>query len=471
MGALFCEMKQALQMIPGQRVHLIGIGGSGLSAIARVLLLQGYQVSGSDMKGSKEGDALRDMGATVFKGHDPAYVSGAEFVIATSAVKEDHVEIMSAKAQGIPVYKRQDVIGAIMQGCTGVAIAGTHGKTTTTSMTVHVLKQTGQDPSYIVGGVLGNTGLNADVGRGRCFVVEADEYDNMFHGLRPKIEVITSVEFDHPDFFKTPNQMVESFSHFVGLLPDDGVLIACADDPTAHIFARNRQIVDLPTVSYGIDNPADWRAVNIRYEEGSTIYDLLIKEKEAGTISLPVPGKHNILNSLAALIVAQHENVNLADSAKALASFKSTGRRFELRADIKNIAIIDDYAHHPTAIKTTIEAAKQRYPEREIWAIWQPHTFSRTQVLWEEYLGAFGSAQHVIVTEIFPSRESHNPDVKSSDFVEQLKHPSKFHAKSFDDAVAMLIELVKTPAVILIMSAGDAPQIGMDYLKSLEASI
>jgi UDP-N-acetylmuramate--alanine ligase len=463
-------MKQALQLVPGQRVHLIGIGGSGLSPIARVLLLQGYQVSGSDMKGSKEGDALRELGAKVYRGHDPAYVSGAEFVIASSAIKEDHVEILSAKAQGIPVYKRSDVIGAIMQGYTGIAIAGTHGKTTTTSMTVHLLKQTGQDPTYIVGGVLGNTGMNANVGQGKAFVVEADEYDNMFHGLRPKVEVITSVEFDHPDFFRTPNQMVESFSHFVGLLPEDGLLVACADDPTAQIFARNRQIVAMPSITYGIDNPADWRAVNIRYEEGKMLFDLLIHEKESGTIHLSVPGRHNILNAMAALIVAQHEGVDLADAANALTSFKSTGRRFELRADIRNIAIIDDYAHHPTAIKTTIEAARQRFPERELWAVWQPHTFSRTQVLWGDYLQAFDEAEHVIVTDIFASREADNPAIRSSNFVAELKHPSKFHAETFEDAGEILKQHVKAPAVILIMSAGDAPLIGIDYLKSLEAS-
>jgi UDP-N-acetylmuramate--alanine ligase len=463
-------MKQALQLVPGQRVHLIGIGGAGLSAIARILLLQGYQVSGSDMKGSKEGDALRDLGATVYRGHDAAYVSGAEFVIASSAIKDDHVEILSAKAQGIPVYKRQELMGAIMQGYTGVAIAGTHGKTTTTSMIVHLLKQTDQDPTYIVGGVLGNTGTNADVGQGKAFVVEADEYDNMFHGLRPKIEVITSVEFDHPDFFRTPNQMVESFSHFVGLLPEDGLLVACADDPTAQIFARNRQIVDLPTVTYGIDMPADWQAMNIRYEDGKMLFDLLIHEEESGTVSLDIPGRHNILNALAALIVAKHEGASLADAAKALGSFKSTGRRFELRADINQVAVIDDYAHHPTAIKNTIEAARQRYPEREIWAVWQPHTFSRTEALWDDYLLAFGEAHHVIVTDIFASREADNPAIRSSKFVEDLQHASKFHAENFEDAGEILKKHVKAPAVILIMSAGDAPLIGIDYLKSLEAT-
>jgi UDP-N-acetylmuramate--alanine ligase len=359
-------------------------------------------------------------------------------------------------------------MSAIMDGYTGIAIAGTHGKTTTTSMTTHLLKEAGQDPTYIVGGVMGNTGKNADVGDGRAFVIEADEYGNMFHGLRPEIEVITSIEFDHPDFFKTPGDLVESFRHFVGLLPEAGFLIACADDPTAHIFARNRQVVNLPTATYGIDSTATWQATNIRYQGGETKFDVLYKSVSQGTITLQIPGKHNILNALAAMIVAHHEGVSFNMMAQALATFKGTGRRFDMREDVDGIAVIDDYAHHPTAIRTTVDAARQRYPERELWVIWQPHTFSRTQQLWDDYRQAFGQAHHVIVTDIYAAREIHNPDVSAKKFVAELDHRSKFHAPLFADAVDMLIEGVHAPAVVLIMSAGDAPEIGIEYLKQLK---
>jgi UDP-N-acetylmuramate--alanine ligase len=462
-------VKQPIQLIPGQHVHFIGIGGAGMSAIARVLLLQGYHISGSDQRGSPESDALKRDGATIYGGHDATYVNGAEFVIATSAVPDDHIEILSAQAQGIPVYRRFDIMSAIMDGYTGIAIAGTHGKTTTTSMTIHLLTEAGQDPTYIVGGVMANTGKNADVGNGRAFVIEADEYGNMFHGLRPEIEVITSIEFDHPDFFKTPNDLVESFRRFVGLLPDEGFLIACADDPTAHIFARNRQVVNMPTATYGIDNAATWQATNIRYQGGETRYDVLFKGISQGTITLQVPGKHNVLNSLAALIVAHHEGVSFNIAAQALATFRGTARRFEVREDVDGIVVIDDYAHHPTAIRITIDAARQRYRERELWVIWQPHTYSRTQQLWDEYRRAFSEAHHVVVTDIYAAREIHNADVRAETFVKELEHPSKYYATSFNDAVDLLVEGVHAPAVVLIMSAGDAPQIGIGYLKQLKA--
>jgi UDP-N-acetylmuramate--alanine ligase len=222
-----------MNLVPGQHIHLVGIGGFGLSAIARVLLQQGFMVSGSDRNLNALTAALKREGATIYKGHDPVYVVGAEMVVISSAIPIDNIEVLAAQAQGIPVYKRADVIGAIMSGHYGIAIAGTHGKTTTTAMTTHILMETGQNPSYILGGILRNTGHNADIGGGRVFVIEADEYDNMFHGLRPQVGVITNIEWDHPDFFRTPHEMVESFSHFVGLLPREGLLVVCADDPTA----------------------------------------------------------------------------------------------------------------------------------------------------------------------------------------------------------------------------------------------
>lgn len=462
-------MKAALQLVPGQRVHFIGIGGSGLSAIARILLLQGYQVSGSDMRQNTETEALAALGATIYQGHDASHVRGAEFVIATSAVKDSHVEVEAALGQGIPVYRRFDIMSAIMDGSVGIAIAGTHGKTTTTSMVTHVLKKTGQDPTYIVGGVMANTGTNADVGSGKAFVIEADEYDNMFHGLRPHIQVITSVEYDHPDFFESPSALVDSFAHFVALLPDDGVLITCANDVTAQIFARNRQVVGLPTATYGIDINADWRAVDIRFEGGITLYDLEHEKEVLGTVALRVPGYHNILNSLAALVVAYYQDVSLLDAIDALATFKGASRRFDVRHDSNQIAIIDDYAHHPTAIGATIDAALQRYPDREVWAIWQPHTYSRTQALWDDYLAAFDDAHHVIVTDIYAAREAPKPEVNSATFVRELVHPSKYHAPKFEDAVEILSTYVQDGAVILIMSAGDAPQIGIDFLNMLKA--
>lgn len=458
-----------VQLIPGQHIHFVGIGGSGMSAIARVLLQQGYHISGSDLNSNELTDALRRDGAEIHIGHDPAYVTDAEMVVMSSAAHEN-IEVLSALAQGIPVYRRVDIIGEIMRGYVGIAVAGTHGKTTTTAMVSHILMEAGLQPTYIVGGVMRNTGTNAGVGDGNVFVIEADEYDNMFHGLRPQVEVLTSIEYDHPDFFKTPGQMMESFLHFVGLLPRDGLLIACADDAATEIFARNREIVSLPVLTYGIINRmANWRASNIRYEAGKTLFDVTYKGHFQGMVTLNVPGEHNVLNALAALIVASSQEVKFTDAAAALATFKGTGRRFEVREDMDGIAVIDDYAHHPTAIRRTIDAAKRCYPDREIWAVWQPHTYSRTRRLQEEFMLAFEEADHVVVTEIYAAREAQDPTFSAVQLVEDMPHSHAQFAPLLADAVEILQEQVKAPAAVLIMSAGNAQRIGIDYLAGLRA--
>lgn len=452
--------------IPGQHIHLVGIGGFGMSAIARVLLQQGYYITGSDRSANALTDALADEGATIFKGHDAQQVMGAEMVITSSAIPDDHVELAMARALGIPVYKRSDVISAIMRGQTAIAVAGTHGKTTTTSMITHMLIETGQQPSYIVGGILRNTGNNAGVGRGKVFVIEADEYDNMFHGLRPDVAVVTSVEYDHPDFFKTPGDMIHSFSKFISLLPDDGLLVACVDDATAGILAQNRFVAGYPVVTYGIDNPAaDWRALNLRSEGQHTLFDVTRDGKSLGTAGLTLPARYNVLNALAALIVVENQGVKLADAAKALARFQGAGRRFDLRGDINGVAVIDDYAHHPTAIRQTLEAARQRYPDRALWAVWQPHTYSRTQALFDAYARAFADADHVLITDIYAAREQPIPGVDTPALLAEMKHPDARHTPALRDAVRVLHDDVQAPAVIIIMSAGDAPLIGVDYLK------
>jgi len=456
-----------IQLVPGQHIHLVGIGGFGLSAIARVLLQQGYYVSGSDRAHNPLTQALVRDGAMIYEGHDAAHVEGAELVIVSSAIPEDHVEIQAALDMGIPVYKRSDVIATIMSGQTGIAVAGTHGKTTTTAMLAHILIETDQRPSYIIGGVLRTTGKNADVGTGRMFVIEADEYDNMFHGLRPQVEVITNVEFDHPDFFETPSDLARSFSHFIGLLPTDGLLIACADDPTSVIFAQNRLVVGLPVATYGIDNrQAMWRAVNLHVDQSRyTAFDVSYEGNLLGTVQLMVPGRHNVLNAMAAIIGADSQSVPFADAARALKTFQGAGRRFELRGEVAGVAVVDDYAHHPTAIRATLEAARQRYPGRTLWAVWQPHTYSRTEALIGDYLVAFDAADHVLITDIYAAREKPIPEVTSARLVEAMRHADARHVAALESAVDVLEAEVREPAAIIIMSAGDAPIIGIEYLK------
>jgi UDP-N-acetylmuramate--alanine ligase len=462
-------MVQTILINPGQHIHIIGIGGIGMSAIARVLLQQGYRVSGSDRALNDQTRTLDVLGAKIYAGHAAAQIVGAEAVITTSAVQASHVEVAAARAAGIPVYKRSDIIAEIMRGQTGIAIAGTHGKTTTTSMTAHILLKTGHDPSYIIGGVLRTTGQNAAYGQGEAFVIEADEYDHMFLGLRPKIGVITSVEWDHPDFFPTPKALESAFRRFAALIPPDGLLIACADDDGARAVADERARAGIPTTRYGITHEdAAWRSVDIRVSPQMTTFTVERDGRRLGDVRLRVPGQHNILNALAALIAADVQDVPFEYATAALESFEGAGRRFEVRGEVDGVIVIDDYAHHPTAIRVTLQAAHMRYPKHALWVVWQPHTFSRTQMLFDDYLTAFGEANHVLVTDIYASREQPLPGVSSAVFVAALEHPDARHTPTFEDAVTVLLAEVRAPAVILIMSAGDAPQIGMEYLRRKE---
>ena len=392
---------------------------------------------------------------------------GAELVITTSAAPPDHVELSMARALNIPVYKRADVMRSLMSGQVGIAVAGTHGKTTTTSMITHILLETRQDPSYIIGGILRNTGKNAGLGRGKAFVVEADEYDNMFHGLWPQVAVVTSVEFDHPDFFPSHAEMFKSFSTFTGQIKPDGLLVACADDPAALILARNREVLGRAILTYGIDNPeAHWRAANLRTSANQRqVFEVRRDGDLLGEAVLNQPGRHNILNALAALAVADQQGIPFKDAAAALATFQGAGRRFDLRGEIGGVAVIDDYAHHPTAIRVTLDAARQRYPDRAVWAVWQPHTYSRTQALLDDYLAAFAAADHVLVTDIYAAREEPLPGVSSAALVAAMSHSDARHSGGLSETTRMLDERVQAPAVVVIMSAGDAPLVGVNLLK------
>jgi len=461
-------MTKSVNLVPGQHIHFVGIGGIGLSAIARVLHQQGYFITGSDHRRSAITDMLIDEGLTVYIGHRPSNIRGAEMLIVTSAVDARNPEIRAATHAGIPVYKRKDIIADIMEGRTGIAIAGTHGKTTTTAMTTHILRETAQRPCYIIGGILRNSGKNSGMDTGDAFVIEADEYDNMYHGLRPHIEVITNIEYDHPDFFKSPHDMVQSFRRFVGLLPDDGLLIVCADDPTAQIFANNRRIVDLPVATYGIDNPeADWHIHDLQYDaQGNMIFRVNYHANELGIVQLQQPGQHNALNALAALVVANSQGVPFEHAAAALQTFQGTGRRLDIRGSVDDVVVIDDYAHHPTAIEATLHTLRQRYPDATLWAVWQPHTYTRTQALAERYLDAFEDAHHVLVTDIYAAREDPLPGVTSAALVADIRHPDVQHTPTLRDATQTLLNRVEPRSVIVIMSAGDAPLIGVNYLRA-----
>ena len=459
------------------KVHFIGIGGSGLSAIARLLLESGYTVTGSDRELTPFAAELKKAGATVHIGHDPANLGGAEWVIRSSAIPEDNVEVVAARQAGIPVLKRSDFLGRLMDEKIGIAVAGTHGKTTTTAMIAWVLTELGSDPSFIVGSVMLNLGINAHAGKGTIFVIEADEYDNMFLGLKPRIEIITNLEHDHPDCFPTFDDMLGAFNSFVDLLPVDGSLIVCADDSGAASLVTRARTASKEVIAYTIKdektlNSPKWiRAREIRPNSlGGFSFEIasnLGAELEHLEVELQVPGKHNVSNALAVLVVIALLGLSTGQAAQALNSFKGTGRRFELRGEAAGVMVIDDYAHHPSEIRATLAAARTRYPQKRIWAVWQPHTYSRTKALFQEFVRAFKDADEVIVSEVYAAREP-KEDFSSAEVVSAMSHTSARYISSLEEISHYLLDHIQTGDVILVLSAGDADSISKQVLAGLE---
>lgn len=458
------------------RVHFIGIGGSGLSAIARLLKESGYEVTGSDQSLSSFAVDLQNMGVQIYVGHHPRNISGAEMIIRSSAIKDDNPEVKAALQAGIPVYKRSDFLGRLMEKKIGVAVAGTHGKTTTTAMIAWMLFAMKRDPSFIAGGTLNNLNVNAHAGLGDAFVIEADEYDRMFLGLKPQIEVVTNLEHDHPDCFPTFEDMYSAFESFVDLLPPDGTLITCAEDEGAFTLVAHARRKRLSVVSYSIQgemtiNSPQWvQARSVRpNEKGGFDFSVMTNMgsmTNAFKVSLQVPGEHNVRNALAALSVAAVMGLSMQKAAEALGQFTGTGRRFEVRGEPKGVLLVDDYAHHPTEIRATLAGARARYPERRIWAVWQPHTYSRTQTLMYEFSRAFGDADEVLVTEIYASREA-KQDFSSAEVVASMPHTSARYSGSIEETKKYLLEHLRFNDVVIVLSAGDADQITAALLKEL----
>jgi UDP-N-acetylmuramate--alanine ligase len=470
---------------PGQHIHFVGIGGIGLSAIARVLLERGCKISGSDRAANALTDALARDGAIITQGHRAENLTTPDMVIISSAI-HGNPEVEAAQARGIPVYKRKDIIADLMRDRYVIAVAGTAGKTTTTAMIVHILRENGLDPGYIVGGVMANTGTNGANGSGDLFVIEADEYDNMFHGLRPNTIVLTNVDYDHPDFFPTHDAMIDSFRIFLRRMEQrqmeqrqmaqPGVLIASADDPTARDLAREMRHAGIYAGTYGFRDTANYTIQNLQLYGEGVRFDIGSGWDEHGVydephidyqgVVLPLPGDHNAQNALAAMLAAMNRGVPFSHSARALATFQGTGRRFEVLDDTDGIALIDDYAHHPAKIRATLQAARARYADRAIWAVWQPHTYSRTEALIDDFAAAFGNADYVLVTEIYAAREQAGPGtITGAQTAARLAHPRVTFMPTFQAAADHLVANVQAPAAIVLMSAGDADQIGLDYLR------
>jgi UDP-N-acetylmuramate--alanine ligase len=465
------KVRLTSKLLPYQHVHIVGIGGFGMSAIARILLGSGYVVSGSDEKANALTEALARDGATIYIGHQAEHILGVDAVLASSAVPDTNPELQEAARKSVPVLRRRDAIGFVTANYRTLAVAGTHGKTTTTALLTHVLTAARLDPSAIVGGVMQNLGGNARVGNSEFFVIEADEYGDMFLGLTPEIAIVTNIEYDHPDQFATMDAMVQTFKDFVGQIKPDGLLVAGIDSPPVAGIAENRHWNGLPTATYSlIDHEAHWFASDIiNTVPGISHFAVHYEESLVGYTELKLAGKHNVQNALAVIAGATHLGVPFETIASALATFEGTQRRSEILGQVAGVTVVNDYAHHPTAIRMTLEAWAEGVGQ--LWAVWQPHTYNRLRALADEFVHSFARADHVIVTAVYSVREAISPGLTPSDLVgeiQKLGHPDARYCDDFEQAAVLLVNEVGNGDTVVILSAGDAPKIGYRLLDLLD---
>ncbi|MEZ4768348.1 MAG: UDP-N-acetylmuramate--L-alanine ligase [Caldilineales bacterium] len=460
----------------GTHVHLMGIGGAGLSAIARVLLQRGFRVTGCDRQDSAVLDELRQLGAVVLVGHSAQHVADADLLLVTSAVAPDHPEPAAARRAGVLVVKREHILAPLMAGQQAICVAGTHGKTTTSAMIATILDGLGAEPGFIVGSAILSLGTSARTGRAAGpFVIEADEYDHTFLGLQPDIAVVTNIEWDHVDCYPNFVSYQQAFADFAALTTAGGAVVYCADDQGAAGLRRALPDLDARWISYSSREAATWQATAIAANtSGGQDFDVLHEGAFVGRVTLSLAGEHNVLNLLAALAVCAEAGYDVfthaAKNLKILRKTTGTSRRLEIIGESCDIILVDDYAHHPTEVRATLSAARQRFPRRALWVLFQPHTYSRTQALLTEFCNSFENADHVLITDIYAARERDTLGVTASDLVRVLSsHPDARYAGSLDAATATLLAELRAGDVLLTLGAGDGDQVGRRVMAGLQA--
>jgi UDP-N-acetylmuramate--alanine ligase len=449
-----------------RRIHFVGIGGIGMSGIAEVLLNLGYEVSGSDLAKTDTTARLDDLGAAVHLGHAAKNIGNADVVVTSTAVRSDNPEVVAAHAKNIPVIPRAEMLAELLKMKFSIAVSGSHGKTTTTSMVATVLAHGGLDPTMVIGGKLASIGSNARLGDGETIVAEADESDGSFLKLSPCIAVITNIDREHLDHYKDIDEIRAAFLEFANIVPFYGATILCADD--AHIqqilpFIKRR------TITYGLSSGTDYHARQISYLPGSTTYSLYERDVLLGTATLRVPGVFNVYNSLATVAVAREMDIPFPVIKEGLRNFAGVHRRLELRGSEHGITVIDDYGHHPTEIKATLAAVRQIWKDRVI-MVFQPHRFTRTKALFEEFSTAFSDADILIVTDIYAASEEPIPGVTAENLCGGIRNAGLKdvrHISNFDDIADYLMEIVEPSDVVLTQGAGSVWKIGDALLKKL----
>ncbi|MCL5289581.1 MAG: UDP-N-acetylmuramate--L-alanine ligase [Bacillota bacterium] len=454
----------------GKRVHFIGIGGAGMSGIAAVLLGFGqHRVSGSDIKRSAVVERLEAMGALCSIGHEARNIDrDLDMVVVSTAISPDNPEIAEANRQGIPLVRRGEMLARLMRQKSGIAVAGAHGKTTTTSMTALVLEENRLDPTILIGGDLSNIGGNAKVGHGEYLVAEADESDGSFLLLDPQIAVVTNIEDDHLDYYGSLDKLVQAFEDFLHKVPADGLAVICQDDPT---LRKMKEGLSCSVITYGSkESGAEYILHPLETKDGMNRGEVYRRGEKLGTLELHVPGYHNLLNALAAVAVGRHLGLEFQDIARALLHFRGAKRRYQLIGETKGIKVVDDYAHHPTEVKATLQAARSVHPGRIV-AVFQPHRYTRTRQLYREFGQSFGNADMVILNDIYAASEQPIEGVHTKLIVNAIPRrqgQQVVYLPTLKDAADFLATEAKSGDLVLTMGAGDVWTLGSELLRRLE---
>ncbi len=459
-----------------QRVHLVGIGGMHMSAIASILLAQGHTVTGSDLRLSPLTERLAAQGASVFEGHRAENVGEAALVVTTSAAHDDNPEIAEARRHGLPVIKRAEMVARLMEGRFAIAVAGTHGKSTTSALVTFILERAGLSPTYLIGAEAPDLGGNAAAGSGSHVVVEADEFDAAFLSYHPQLAVVTNVEPDHLDIYGSPERLAETFGRFLSQVPPDGRIIGCADSPevrrllgwdgdppAASLAARYVE-------SYALDQPAVWTAEALEPQpDGSHAFRVVREAREHGSFRTGVPGRHNVANALAAIAVAHALDVPVETMREAVAAFRGVRRRFELVGEAGGVTVMDDYAHHPTEARATLAAARQRFAGRRLVCLFQPHTYSRTRYLLEGFRTCFEGADELLIADTYAARETPEAGMDGRQLAEAIERPRARFVATFEEAANEAAALLKPGDVFFTMGAGDVDEVGPMVLERLRS--
>ena len=456
-----------------QHIHFVGIGGIGMSGIAEVLLNLGYQVSGSDAKKSAITDRLEKLGAKVFEGHASANVSDAQVVVTSTAVRSDNPEVVEAVRKQVPVIPRAEMLAELMRLKYGIAIAGSHGKTTTTSMVASVLDRAGVDPTIVVGGRVNTLGSNAKLGRGDFMVVEADESDKSFLKLSPTIAVVTNIDLEHLDFYSGIEEIREHFVQFVNKVPFYGSVIICLDDANIQMIIPQ---ITRRVITYGMRAQAEVAAsdVQISRENFGSSFMVRRRGEELGRIKLNVPGEHNVCNALAAVAVALDLEVAFDKIAEGLEAFTGTGRRFEIKGlvpdDGKGILVVDDYGHHPTEIRATLAAAKTS--GRRLVVLFQPHRYTRTAALRDEFARSFYDAEVVLLADIYAASEDPIPGITAqalAEDIEKFGHRNVRYIGPIENGAKALLDAAQSGDLVLTLGAGSVWRVGEEFMAAKQA--